>query len=38
MFEKIVYSVIDRFYEAVNWKLVKPTEQRQTNLFELLGV
>lgn len=38
MFEKIVYSVIDRFYEAVSWKLVKPTEQRQTNLFELLGV
>jgi len=38
MFEKIVYSIIDRFYVAVNWRLVKPSEQRQTNLFELLGV
>jgi len=38
MFEKIVYSIIDRFYEAVNWRLVKPSEQRQTNLFELLGI
>jgi len=38
MFEKIIYSIIDRFYVAVNWRLVKPSEQRQTNLFELLGV
>lgn len=38
MFEKIVYSIIDRFYNAVNWNLVKPSEQKQTDLFELLGV
>lgn len=38
MFEKIVYSIIDRFYTAVNWKLTKPSEQKQTDLFELLGV
>jgi DNA polymerase elongation subunit (family B) len=38
MFEKIVYQVIERFYECVNWQLKKPTEQVQTDLFELLGV
>lgn len=38
MFDKIVYSIIERFYEAVNWKLKKPGMQTQTDLFELLGV
>jgi len=37
-FEKEVYAVIERFYEAVKWKLKKPSEQVQTDLFELLGV
>jgi hypothetical protein len=38
MFEKIIFSVIDRFYEAVSWKLQSPGSQVQTNLFELLGI
>ena len=38
MFEKIVYQVIERFYDCVRWQLKKPTEQVQTDLFELLGV
>jgi DNA polymerase elongation subunit (family B) len=37
-FEKEVYMVIERFYDAVGWKLKKPSEQVQTDLFELLGV
>jgi len=37
MFEKIVFSVIERFYEAVNWKLTSPGAQVQTDLFELLS-
>ena len=38
MFEKIVFSVIERFYEAVNWRLQKPGKQVQTDLFDLLGI
>ena len=38
MFEKIIFSIIERFYEAVKWKLSKPSAQVQTDLFELLGV
>lgn len=38
MFDKIVYSIIGRFYDAVDWKLQKPSKQAQTDLFELLGV
>ena len=38
MFDKIVYSIVERFYEAVNWKLRRPGLQTQTDLFELLGV
>jgi len=38
MFEKIIFSVIERFYQAVNWKLTTPGSQVQTDLFELLGV
>jgi DNA polymerase elongation subunit (family B) len=37
MFEKIIFSVIERFYEAVNWKLKSPGSQVQTDLFDLLG-
>lgn len=38
MFEKIIYSIIERFYEAVDWRLNKPSAQVQTDLFDLLGV
>lgn len=38
MFEKIVFSVIERFYDAVRWKLRKPGMQLQTDLFDLLSV
>ena len=38
MFEKIIYNIIERFYEAVNWRLSKPSAQVQTDLFALLGV
>jgi DNA polymerase elongation subunit (family B) len=38
MFEKIVYQGIERFYDSVHWKLKKPGQQVQTDLFELLGV
>lgn len=38
MFEKIIYSIIERFYESVRWKLNKPSAQVQTDLFDLLGV
>jgi len=37
-FEKEVYAVIERFYDAVGWKLKKPSEQVQTDLFDLLGI
>lgn len=36
MFEKIVYSVVERFYEAVNWTPKKPGEITQCDLFDLL--
>ena len=38
IFEKIIHSVIQRFYEAVKWKLKTPSQQGQTDLFDLLGV
>jgi len=38
MFEKIIFSVIDRFYESVNWKLKTPGTQVQTDLFDLLKI
>lgn len=38
MFEKIIYNIVERFYEAVNWRLNKPSAQVQTDLFEILGV
>lgn len=38
MFEKIIQNIIERFYEAVNWRLNKPSAQVQTDLFDILGV
>lgn len=38
MFEKIVFSVIERFYNSVNWSLRKPNMQVQTDLFDLLKI
>jgi len=38
MFEKIIFSIVERFYETVNWKIKQPGKQVQTDLFELLGV
>lgn len=38
MFEKIIFSIIERFYESVNWRLNRPSAQVQTDLFDLLGV
>lgn len=35
MFESMVYSILQRFYEAVKWNLRKPGEQMVTDLFEL---
>tara|TARA_Y100000310_G_C20702883_1_gene831618 strand:+ start:9672 stop:12311 length:2640 start_codon:yes stop_codon:yes gene_type:complete len=37
MFDKIIYSVIERLYESVNWKPRKPGQLVQTDLFKLLG-
>lgn len=37
MFEKIIFSVIERFYDAVKWSLKSPGSQVQTDLFELLS-
>jgi DNA polymerase elongation subunit (family B) len=38
MFEKIIYSVIERFYESVNWAVKKPGNDAQIDLFDLLGM
>jgi DNA polymerase elongation subunit (family B) len=38
MFEKIIFSVIERFYEAVNWTVKKPGNDAQIDLFDLLGM
>jgi hypothetical protein len=37
MFERIVYSIVERFYSNVNWKPKKPGEMVQTDLFDLLS-
>lgn len=36
MFDKIVYSMIERLYEAVGWVPRKPNEIVKTDLFDLL--
>ena len=38
MFEKIIFSIVERFYSSVNWKISKPSAQVQTDLFDLLGI
>ena len=38
MFEKIIYSVMERFYDAVGWKLKSPSMIAQTDLFDLLKI
>lgn len=35
MFSKIIYSVVERLYDSVNWKPRPPGELVQTDLFEL---
>lgn len=37
MFNKIVFSAIERLYEAVKWKAIEPGQQVQCDLFELLS-
>jgi DNA polymerase elongation subunit (family B) len=37
MFEKIIYSAIERFYDNVDWGIQRPGSAVQTNLFELLS-
>jgi DNA polymerase elongation subunit (family B) len=37
MFDRILFSMIERFYTAVNWRIRKPTENVQTELFDLFG-
>lgn len=37
LFEKIVYSAVEKFYEAVNWIPRKPSQQVQCELFDLFG-
>ena len=38
MFEKIIFSVIERFYDCVKWSIKRPSQQTQTDLFDLLGI
>lgn len=38
IFKKIIFQVIERFYNAVNWKLKDPAMSAQTDLFDLLGL
>jgi DNA polymerase elongation subunit (family B) len=38
MFGKIFYAAIDRFYEAVGWKLRKPSENLVVELEDLFGL
>ena len=37
MFDKIIFSSVERFYDAAGWVLTKPGEVTQCNLFELLA-
>lgn len=37
MFDKVIYEAINRFYEAVNWKLRKPTENVRIELEEFFS-
>ena len=37
MFEKILYNSIERFYKNVKWQIRKPTDNVQTELFDLFS-
>ena len=37
MFEKIVFSVVERFFACVKWPAHKPNEQMSVDLFDLFG-
>jgi len=37
MFEKVIFSIIERFYESVGWSIKQPGKQIQTDLFDLLS-
>jgi DNA polymerase elongation subunit (family B) len=37
MFEKIVFSVVERFYAAVRWSAHKPNEQVKSDLLDLFA-
>lgn len=37
MFDKIIFSAIERFYANVNWAIQKPGSLTQTNLLDLLS-
>jgi DNA polymerase elongation subunit (family B) len=37
MFDKILYQSIARFYDNVNWNIRKPSENVQTELFDLFA-
>jgi len=37
MFDKIIFSSVERFYEGVNWTPRKPGEVTQCDLFQLLS-
>ena len=37
MFERILFNMIERFYIAVDWRVRKPADNVQTELFDLFG-
>lgn len=37
MFEKIMFSAIERFYNCVNWQIRKPNQNVRVELFDLFG-
>lgn len=38
MFEKIIYNVIERFYDSVGWKPYKPGNAYETDLFQFFNI
>jgi len=37
MFDKILFQSIARFYDSVGWSIRKPSENVQTELFDLFA-
>lgn len=37
MFNKVLFSMVERFYDNLNWTARKPSESVQTELFDLFG-